>query len=197
MKDTEGPEPELLDGESSQLLMVKARSGDSEAREALYRRYYHPLLRYAHCFIPSKARARMDTHDFVQESLLQTLYSEKTFNPEHSGAAMAYACRAVRNRILDEVRRRDRRPPLDLEASGVPDPEPSPEEVAGRQEMEEQFEMGMEKLSEHDRELIVHRVFLRFEYQQIAEMLEKPSPDAARMAVGRALLRLAEVIDEG
>jgi DNA-directed RNA polymerase specialized sigma24 family protein len=36
-----------------------------------------------------------------------------------------------------------------------------------------------------------------FSYQEIAVMIGKPSPDAARVAVSRALVRLAEVMRNG
>jgi DNA-directed RNA polymerase specialized sigma24 family protein len=50
-------------------------------------------------------------------------------------------------------------------------------------------------LSEDDRELLHLRIELDFDYDDIARMSEKPSRDAARMAVKRALSRLAEEME--
>jgi DNA-directed RNA polymerase specialized sigma24 family protein len=42
-----------------------------------------------------------------------------------------------------------------------------------------------------DRELIVARVELGLDYREIAELLDRPSVGAVRVAISRALLRLA------
>jgi DNA-directed RNA polymerase specialized sigma24 family protein len=47
-------------------------------------------------------------------------------------------------------------------------------------------------LTDAEQEAIIFRVELGFEYQEIAEQLGKPSADAARMAVSRAIARLAD-----
>ena len=39
------------------------------------------------------------------------------------------------------------------------------------------------------------RIELDFEYIEIASIMEKPSPDAARMSVKRALRKLAELME--
>ena len=43
---------------------------------------------------------------------------------------------------------------------------------------------------------IVARIELRYSYEELAVALGKPSPDAARMAVTRAVYRLAHEINE-
>ena len=47
-----------------------------------------------------------------------------------------------------------------------------------------------------DREAIIARVELGFTYEEVAAALGKPSANAARMAVERALVRLVNVISE-
>jgi RNA polymerase sigma-70 factor (ECF subfamily) len=47
-------------------------------------------------------------------------------------------------------------------------------------------------LSASDQEAIIGRIELGYDYGELAAALGKPSPAAARMAVRRALLRLAE-----
>jgi RNA polymerase sigma-70 factor, ECF subfamily len=49
----------------------------------------------------------------------------------------------------------------------------------------------LQRLRESDRELIVARVELGLDYDEIADLLGRPSMSAARVAVSRALLRLA------
>jgi RNA polymerase sigma factor (sigma-70 family) len=96
------------------------------------------------------------------------------------------------NRIRDEIRRAHRRPaPAEL-PDDVPDGATSPLDAASFQEVYERYEAALEQLRDEDREAIIARVELRQSYQQVALVLGKPSPDAARVAVKRALVRLAE-----
>ncbi len=49
-------------------------------------------------------------------------------------------------------------------------------------------EAALDRLKPDERELIISRIELGMTYQQMADALKKPSPDAARMAVARALV---------
>ena len=63
-------------------------------------------------------------------------------------------------------------------------------QAEGDAEALERFERALEVLKEADRQVIVMRVELGFDNDEIARELGK-SPDAARMALTRALTRLA------
>ena len=54
------------------------------------------------------------------------------------------------------------------------------------------YELALQRLSPRDREAVVARIELGMEYAELALVLGKPSPDAARVAVARALVRLAQ-----
>ena len=54
------------------------------------------------------------------------------------------------------------------------------------------FEQALARLQSTDQEAIVARIELDLPYRKLAQVLGKPSPDSARMAVTRALARLAE-----
>jgi hypothetical protein len=43
---------------------------------------------------------------------------------------------------------------------------------------------------------VILRIEMGFTHQQVAEALGRPTADSARMFVARALIRLAEVMDE-
>ena len=64
------------------------------------------------------------------------------------------------------------------------------EETIGR-EAAQRYEKALRRLSEVEREAVVARVEMGFDYERIARSLGKPSRDAARMTVVRALVRLA------
>jgi RNA polymerase sigma-70 factor (ECF subfamily) len=156
----------------------------------LLQRCLPSLKRWAHGRLPSSARGYLDTGDIVQEAALHALRRLDTFEPRHVGAMQAYLRQSVINRIRDEVRKVSRRPlpvelPPDLESDRT-----SPLEVAVQAEAYQHYRDALGDLSTRDRELVVARVEAQWSVGEIAKRFEMPTPDAARMAVGRALKRL-------
>jgi RNA polymerase sigma-70 factor (ECF subfamily) len=133
-----------------------------------------------------------DTPDLVQDTLLQTFKRLNGFEPRGEGALQAYLRQALMNRIRDEVRRAGRQPDRETIDSGRPDPGLSPLEQAIGTEAVDRYEQALARLRDDERELVIGRVELGLTYQELADACGKPSADAARMAVGRALVRLAE-----
>lgn len=178
--------------DSTLTLLTRARAGDSQALDDLFGRYLPSLQRWASGRLPRWARDMAETQDLVQETLVQTFKKLDGFEHRGEGALQAYLRQAVMNRIRDELRRAGRRPapePLDPEA---PDQGLSPLEAAIGVEAVERYEAALGRLADTDRELIIARVELGLTYAELAEATGKPSSDAARMAVARALVRLAE-----
>ena len=178
--------------DSSSALLLRARAGDEHARNELFTRYLPRLRRWAHGRLPGWARDHLDTEDIVQDTLLQSLGRLEAFTPRHQWAFCAYVCEALRNRLHDAVRRAARRPwsqPLSSDATAA---EPSPLEHAIGGQVLAHYDAALRRLREADRELIVARVELHLEYDEIASLLGKSSVGAARIAVSRALLRLGE-----
>lgn len=133
----------------------------------------------------------------MQETIAQTLKRIDQFEPRHEGALQAYLRQALVNRVRDEVRRLNRYPAaagLD-DSNRFADSGASPLEEAIGTEALERYEAAMQRLKPDEREIIVARVEMQQSYQQIAAAHGKSSPDAARMAVTRALVRLAEEMD--
>jgi RNA polymerase sigma-70 factor (ECF subfamily) len=186
-----------MDAETSILLLERVRQGDREALELLLRRYVPALQRWAHGRLPRWARDLADTEDMVQDTVFRTLQNLKTFEHRHDGALQAYLRQAVMNRIRDECRRVGRRPKMgEIEESLAADVM-SPLEAALGVEVLERYEAALQRLRPDDREMVVARIEMGFSYAEIAVMLGRPSPDAARVAVARALVRLAEVLTNG
>ena len=178
--------------ESTFLLIDRARAGDPEALNELFARYLKPLQRWASGRLPGWARDLADTDDLVQETLLKTFRRIEEFEPRRVGALQAYLRQAVMNRIRDELRRKGRRP----ESTGIEgleaDRAQSPLEEAIGQEVVERYERALQRLRPEEREAIILRVELGYDYEELAEALGKPTADAARKAAQRALVRLAE-----
>ena len=173
-------------------LLTRARAGDEGAMNDLFARYLPALQRWARGRLPTKFRDLADTSDVVQEALAQTFKKIGGFEHRGEGAFHAYLRQAVMNRIRDELRRAEHRPAMvELEESR-PDDGVSPLEAAMGAEVVDRYEAALQRLTDEERELIVARIELGLTYAELASVLSRPSPDAARMAVGRALVRLAE-----
>jgi RNA polymerase sigma-70 factor (ECF subfamily) len=180
-----------LDTHSSYALLLRARDGDEEARNQLCARYLPRLRRWAHGRLPNWAREHLDTEDIVQDTVLLSFLLLAAFTPHHERAFCAYVSQALRNRLRDAVRRAMSRPAGHPLSADEPTREPSPLEQALGRQMLSRYDAALQRLRETDRELIVARVELGLDYAEIAGLLDKSSVPAARVAVSRALLRLA------
>src|SRR5258705_461740 len=83
----------------------------------------------------------------------------------------------------------DRRPAATAIDSQLPDSDASPLEMAIGKEAAERYERALAHLRPEDRAAIVARVEMDCSNEEIAIALGKPSANAARMAVERALVR--------
>jgi RNA polymerase sigma factor (sigma-70 family) len=185
------------DVESTFSLIERARAGDSEALERLFDRHRKPLQRWASGRLPKWARDISDTEDLVQETLLQTFKRIGDFEPRRVGALQAYLRQAVLNRIREELRRKGRRPHgTDLDDIEVDGAESPLEQAIGREAVD-RYEQALGRLKAEEREAIIARVEMGYTYEELAEALGKPTPDAARKAAQRALVRLAEELKRG
>jgi RNA polymerase sigma-70 factor (ECF subfamily) len=172
-------------------LIERARLGDRDALERLFARFLPPLRRWASGRLPQRARGLTDTDDLVQDTLLRTFRRIEAFEVRHVGALQAYLRQAVMNRLRDELRRQGCRPRgVTLDDEYVAE-SPSPLEAAIGSQAAERYERALERLTPGDREAIIARLELGLDYDELADALGKPTPDAARKAARRALLRLA------
>jgi len=65
--------------------------------------------------------------------------------------------------------------------------------VIGREAVE-RYELALAQLNSAEREAIIARIELGQTFAEVAGALGKPTPEAARMAVNRALARLARLM---
>lgn len=187
----------MTDPESTLDLLARARSGDRHAMNLLFARYVPLLSRWATGRLPRWARDLADTHDLVQETLLQTFKKIDTFEYRGEGALQAYLRQVLVNRIREEFRKTAARPDrTDLSSRHV-DPAPSPLEEAIGQRALENYDEALEQLRPDEREVIVARVEMGLSYEEIAAAMGKPSAEAARKAARRALIRLAKEMTGG
>ena len=175
-------------------LLRLARAGDRSATNALFERLFPPLLRFARGRLPGWARGMIDTTDLVQETLISAYGVVEKNHAIGDGAVHAYLRSTLRNRLIDELRKVERRPRLDaMEHTQGGDAATPLEEAIGIQALE-RYEQALERIPEPDRDAVLARIELGLSYDEIARMLGRPSADAARMSVSRAMLRLARAM---
>lgn len=181
----------LLSDQPTVELIIRARGGDAAAIDAILQRCLPSLKRWAHGRLPAAARGHLDTGDLVQDAAMNAIARLDTFEPRHVGAMQAYLRQSVMNRIRDEMRRFVRRPasvelPVDLSSDA-----PSPEEQAIHEQTYARYRAAMNGLKPRERELVIARVEAQWTTPEIAQHFAFNTVDGARMAVNRAMQRLA------
>jgi len=182
-------------GASSHALLVRARAGHPGAVSRLFRRALPPLRRWARGRLPRWARGRLDTEDLVQEAAVNTLRHLSGIEPRRRHALQAYLLEAIRNRIRDEVRRAGRLEIATAEGTEVVDSGPSPHAHAVGAERHARYRAALTRLGKEEQALLVARLELGYSYEQVALATGRPTPDAARVAIRRAILKLADELD--
>jgi RNA polymerase sigma-70 factor (ECF subfamily) len=183
--------------ETTAVLIARARAGDTPAGQRLLARLLPVLRRWARHRFPARLRDARDTDDLVQDVLLRAFRRIDQFENRGEGAFLAYLRQILLNAVKDEARRAARGPralPLD---ENLPDVAPSIVERAIGADQLRRFEDALATLPEEQQQAVILRIEFGYTHAQIAEALNKPSTDAARMMVSRALAELAGRIDEG
>jgi RNA polymerase sigma-70 factor (ECF subfamily) len=133
----------------------------------------------------------VDTDDLVQLTLIRALGHLEEFEPRRAGAFFAYLRRILTNQIRDEIRRAGRRPGYDELEVTLEDGRPSPlDQVIGFESLS-RYEEALKRLPPEQQEAIILRLELGFTYPELAEALDRPTANAARLMASRAVLRLA------
>jgi RNA polymerase sigma-70 factor, ECF subfamily len=178
--------------DQSVTLLLKAQAGDNDALNQLLARYLPRLKRWASGRLPWGLRTMLETGDLVQDAIVNALPHLDKLEIRSERALFVYLQRAVKNRVIDLHKRARRRPvreelPPDVPAGGV-----SPQEAAIGAEALESYKRALASLKDEERQAIMLRVEQGLDFEEVAIHLGKPSADAARMAVTRAIVRLAD-----
>ena len=181
---------------SSDFVLAGARQGRPSAFDKLFRRLLPSVQRWARGRLPKWARRRVDTADVVQEAFVNLFRTLPHLEPKRERVLRAYLLTSIQNRIRDEVRRAGK---VEVDAESglveVADRQDSPLDRATSAQNEHRLRLALARLGPTDQALVVGRIDLGYSYDQLALALRKRSPDAARVAVRRAVLRLAQEIE--
>lgn len=172
-----------------------ADAGDRSALGRLMALNVARLRRWAHGRLPRWTRTIADTSDLVQDAVVRTLGLDRQLRVGAPGALQAYLRQAITNRIADQHRtiaRRGIAQPLDEQRPGD---DLSPFDSAAHAELEARYRAAVSRLREGDQQLVVGHVELDYTVQQLAVLTGRTVP-ATRMALRRALVRLAQDLEE-
>lgn len=170
-------------------LLRRMRQGDRLAVDTLFSRVMPRLSRWASHRLPRRARDGTDTADIVQDTLLRSLGTLQHFESRGTGSLDAYFRQAAINRIRDEIRRSGRQP----QRADMPDlpADESPLLDAIASDDAARYRRCLGRLRDADRLAITARLTGQLSYEELAAVMGKPTANAARVAVTRALVRLA------
>jgi RNA polymerase sigma-70 factor, ECF subfamily len=187
----------LSDVAPTRTLLGRAADGNDAAVSAIYSRFAPALTHWARGRLPNYARDLKDTQDLVQEALVRSLQRLEGFDSSKRGGFLRYLKTCVMNGIRKEIRRLGSRPrAVELHDQIPSNARCALDEYVDR-ETQDRYEAALDQLSPSDQDLVVARLELQMSFSEIAIHSGRPSPDAARMAVNRAVRKLAECMDDG
>jgi RNA polymerase sigma-70 factor (ECF subfamily) len=171
-------------------LLERVRAGDDDALEALLVRLLPRLRRWAHGRLPVSQRGMLETADIVQAVAAKAVRRLTDIDIEHSGALGYYLRQAIANEIASIWRKHS--PWQTSVGESLEEEMTSPLDRLIGAERIQRYEAALQRLPPAERETIVGRFELAYDYDDLARFLGKPSVGAARVAVHRAVKRLAE-----
>jgi RNA polymerase sigma factor (sigma-70 family) len=129
--------------------------------------------------------------------LLQTFRRLRKFDNRGRGALQAYLRQAVTNRIKDELRRVQRQPVQANVDEVLRDNGRSPFQLTEESEKHRRYKTALKALTEAEQTLIVGRLELGYTHDQLALVTNRATPEAARVALRRAIVKMAFIMARG
>lgn len=166
--------------------MERARAGDPDTWELLYRRVYPRLYAYTRRRLASDEQAE----EAVSETMVRAMDKIAHYAPGASGLD-GWLFGIARNVVLEAYRSGARQTPADpgLINEMNETTEPGPEAALLAAEECSQMALAFARLPRHEQELLELRVVAGLDAQQVAVLIDKRA-GAVRTAQSRALQRL-------
>jgi RNA polymerase sigma-70 factor (ECF subfamily) len=174
-------------------LLVRARDGDAEAREALLERLRPRLVLWASARLGPALRAEAEPEDIAQEALLAVHRRLDEFKGDGRRAFLAWIFTVAENRIRDLADRAgaEKRQKGELPRRA----QTTPSEAAARAELAARLAIAVARLDEPHRRVIQMRRFEEMEVPEIAKALDR-SENAVRVLYCRAIATLRETMKQ-
>jgi RNA polymerase sigma-70 factor (ECF subfamily) len=175
-------------------LINAARHGDLDAFNRLVMAYQDVVFRQARYWLNDEEMAA----DITQDTFIKAFLSLKDF---HGGSFRAWLLRTATHASIDELRRRQRRPTLSIDAeddngmdqeaaSWMADPQPLPEEIAESKQLQQAVQAILEQVKPVYRAAVMLVDLQGLDYEEASEVLGVPVGTLkSRLARGRMLVR--------
>jgi RNA polymerase sigma-70 factor (ECF subfamily) len=181
-----GPDLRTLADED---LMPLVHDGDGRAFEVVFDRHADAAFSLAY----RMCGRRNTAEDVVQEAFLSLWRSGARYDRQR-GSVRSWVLGVVHNRAIDLFRRESARAGHDVNAEGIVERMPAPEDTAGevqRREDADEVRTALNDLPEEQRQVIELAYFGGFTHSEIAAMLQLPAGTVkGRMRLGLTKLRM-------
>ena len=176
----------MKDYSTTAFLLQQYQQGKNNSCDELFQLYHPALMRWAHGRIPTQAKGFMDTQDMVQDTMILAFKRINYIKAKRPGAFFTYLRTVFINQIKQELRKNK---PFQLSITQFN----NDEKLAYEEDINTiiDYDSALDKVSKDEKEAIVLRLEFGFNYEEIAGITEKPSANAARMFITRALIKLA------
>ncbi|WP_327683932.1 RNA polymerase sigma factor [Kitasatospora sp. NBC_00458] len=173
-----------------------AQDGDEEAYRLLFRSVQPGLLRYLRVLVGGRPEGVQDAEDIASEAWLQIARDLRSFSGD-GDAFRGWAATIARNRALDHLRARRRRPVADLPFEYLAELAAG-DDTAGAALTSVGTSDALaliSRLPPDQAEAVLLRVVMELDAESAARVLGKRS-GSVRMAAHRGLRRLAKLMDQ-
>jgi RNA polymerase sigma-70 factor (ECF subfamily) len=201
------------DQQPTQVLLSRARQGDTHAINGLLQRHREAIKRMIDRRMDRGVQRRVDASDIVQDVMVEANRRLGDYLANPTMPFQLWLRHMARDRLIDAHRRHrvaatrsvDREVPLVVPDAAdhsqvdlgmqIADRELTPAAAATWSELERRFAAAVEQLEEADREIVLLRHFEHLSTAEAAEALGLTKP-AAGMRYLRAMRRLRVLLDE-
>lgn len=201
---------EESDATRSVELVRRAQAGDATALERLYERYYDRVRRIVRVRLGRGLRSHVDSGDILQNTFVESIKGLDRFELREDASLIHWLGRIAENQIRAaadyhgaQKRDRAREVPLDGPGDSNDGADGAPELAAdgtapidrlARAEDVELIESCLDDLRPEYREVILHRDYAGASWAEVADWIDAPSSDAARMLYARAISQLSSLV---
>lgn len=167
-------------------IIQKAKNGDKQAFELLYKHYFPRIYRYCQASIYRDDLAA----DISQETFLKAWKALPTFRLRDGGTFQAYIYRIARNIIIDLSRKKK-----EFSLTFYEDIETDDDlvEKMARSENIDKVKRALSKLSEKDRQILILRYFEEMSHKETAKIIGIRE-GALRVKTTRLLKKIKEML---
>jgi RNA polymerase sigma-70 factor (ECF subfamily) len=176
---------------SDEQLLAALASGNDTALGPLYRRYVPTVFKIA-----SQALGPHAAEDIVQEVFASVWKNAETFDPAR-GSVRPWIVQIARSRVLNELRRRSRKPESKEEEDGsalqqLPDSGSAPDQALWEEHRRSTIQNAIRNLPRSQRQALSLAFFEHLTHEQVANALQVPLGTAkTRIRSGIHQLRIA------